>query len=115
MDGKADVPTPPVDPEDIRLMWEFSIKVRKEYGSSGVNIGLRSVRLDIIGIPEANFRPVWVRAGVLDLLVKTGMLQPWMPGSAYEQRLFEVVAKFPIQVGGSFEGKEFLRQVGEAE
>ena len=111
-DLKNGTPTPPVEPDDIRRMWEFTCRVRDEYDSSGTHIGLRSVGLPV-GIPEASLGPVWVRTGLLDELVQSGVLKPWTPGSEYEQRVFEVVAKFPVQVG-EFDGDEFLRQVGKA-
>lgn len=110
-DFKNGVPTPTANPADIRRMWEFTSKIREEQGATNAHIGFRPAGLPI-GVPEASLGAVWVRTGLLDLLVQTGVLKPWTPGSEYEQRVFEVAANFPIRVG-EFDEEEFLRQLGE--
>jgi hypothetical protein len=108
-------PAPAVDPADIRRMWEFVSRVCEQYPDAGTagDVCLRSVPLaeGICG-PDTNLGAVWVRVGLVDILLRSGVLQPWTPGSDYEKRVFEVAAKFPTRMG-SFDGEEFLRQVGE--
>jgi hypothetical protein len=108
-------PAPAVDAADIRRMWEFVSRVREQYPDAGTpgTVCLRSVPLaeDVCG-PDANLGAVWVRTGLMDIFVRTGMLKPWTPGSEYEKRVLDVAASFPTRMG-SFDGEEFLRQVGE--
>jgi hypothetical protein len=97
-------------------MWEFVSRVREQYIPMlklPETVCLSSVPLaeGVCG-PDANLGAVWVRVGLVDILARTGVLKPWTPGSAYQQRVFEVAAGFPTRVG-SFDGEEFLRQVGE--
>lgn len=109
-DFENGTPTPPVDPADIRRMWEFRCKVREEHGATDTHIGLRSVGLPV-GIPEASLGALWVRVGLMDVLVRTGILKPWTPGSTHERRVFEVVATFPMRVG-EFDEAKFLKEIG---
>ena len=110
-DFKNGVPTPTANPADIQRMWAFTSKIREEQGATNAHIDLRSVGPSI-GVPEASLGAVWVRTGLLDGLVRTGVLKRWTPGSEYEQRVFEVAANFPIRVG-EFDEEEFLRQLSE--
>ena len=112
---ESGTPTPAVDPEDIRRMWEFMNRVRAERRDAGVHgLGAVNARLykDICQ-PGVNLVAVWVRTGLVEFLHRTGSLQHWEPGSEYEKRVFEVAAVYPMRIG-EFDGEEFLRQVGVA-
>lgn len=114
-DFENGAPVPAVNPADIRRMQAFVSRVREQYPDTGTagSVCLRSVTLseDLCG-PDANLGALWVRAGLLDILLRSGLLKPWTPGSEYEKRVFEVAAGFPTRIG-SFNGEEFLRHVGE--
>ena len=105
-------PTPPVNPTDIRRVWEFISKLREDRGLNLGRVGLRSVGRRI-HMPETSVGPLWVRVGLLDGLVRSGAIKTWTPGSRYEKRLFEIVARFPVRVG-DFDEQKFLRQIRQS-
>ena len=106
-------PAPAVDPSDIRRMWEFMSRLKQEHPNIEIagSAVFRTVRSEDVYAPKANVGAVWVRAGLIDILLRTGELKPWVADSDYEKRVYEVAAAFPMRVG-TFDGEEFLRLVG---
>jgi len=90
-------------------------RIRAEAGPNGVEnaaISFKIVSAQGPCAPGANVGAVWVRTALVELLRKTEVLKAWGPGSDFEKRVFELAAVFPFRAG-SFDGEEFLRQIGE--
>jgi hypothetical protein len=105
-------PAPPVDPADIRRMWELftRLKAAAETSTHRGSVFLNAIADRVAWTPGANIGAVWVRTSLIEILHRTGVLKAWERGSDYEKRVFEVAAVYPMLIG-EFDGEEFLRQV----
>jgi hypothetical protein len=89
----GDGPLPPVDPKDLKLMWEFYRDVGKDGKGSAIAFGL----LQAVCGQGANVMVVWQRMSMISTLIMIGpMLAPWQHGEELDDIVFRVASTFPI-------------------
>jgi hypothetical protein len=98
----------PVNPADLRRLWEFSREFQAQHppsaaGAVGIDIRLIESKLPGIDIPA-----VWLRATSLQVLHALGALKEWEHGSDLDDVVFQVAATFPF--GGHKIDAEFFRE-----
>jgi hypothetical protein len=96
-------PPPQVDPDDLKRVWrrqrEFAI--------------LPSIRAAAFAkdlSPSADVKAVWFRASFLHMLIRQGLLAPWVGGDEPAGILFEVFATYPVHLG-DFDTEPLLRHI----
>jgi hypothetical protein len=84
---------PPVDPEDIKRMWEY------ERTHTKVNaIGWQWLQgLKAALSPEAEFSDVSSRHGIITTLIICELLTPWQNGEELHEAVFRIAATFPLR------------------
>lgn len=98
----ANQPIPPVDPKDLRAVWEFT---REAPATSSFSVNLVAQVCN----PGVNVFAVFMRRAVLELAVRKGL-----PDSHLDPTAFDVAATFPIPAFDQFDSDDFLRQIENA-
>ena len=96
-------PPPRVNPDDLKRVWLLQKTVRS------------SIQADIFAehcSPGADVKAVWFRSSFLHLLVRQGLLAPWLDGDNPAEFLFEVFATYPVHLG-DFDPKALLQHIRE--
>jgi hypothetical protein len=84
---------PPVDPEDIKRMWEYE-HTRSRVGANGCQ-WLQGLQAALS--PEAEFSDVSSRHGMISTLIIYKLLTPWQHGEELHEAVFRIAATFPFQ------------------
>jgi hypothetical protein len=73
-------PIPPVDPADLRRVWEMQHELRREdqVGSPGEHVAIGVEMYKRSSSPGANVGAVWYRLSMVHVLNMLGMLAPWI-------------------------------------
>jgi hypothetical protein len=109
---ESGVAVPEVDPAHIKRMWDLANRLQAEARDRGVHFSSMPDQLRDALDTGMNLGAVWLRTGLLSGLVNSGNLKPWTPDSEFEQRLFGLVATFPV-ARPYFNPERFLEQLGE--
>lgn len=117
--GIPEGPIPPVDPADLRSVWEMSRQFQAR--TSGQQIGIGAEFYKHACSPGANVGAVWFRTAMLGMLEMLGMLAPWIHDGVVADTVFKVAATFPMngmrigvpRQGFPFDAQGFLAQVHE--
>lgn len=105
-------PIPPVDPADLRSVWEMQRELQAHSpGGGGVILDVEMYKSACS--PGADVGSVWFRTSLI------GMLRPWIREGAVDDAVFKVAATFPMngmavgvpRQGLPFDVQEFLRQI----
>jgi hypothetical protein len=115
----AGKPTPAVDSADIRRVWTFMGKARaaagqdkqQEAAEQPSSIGFSPESLAQECSPGADIFAVWLRTAILELLSQQGLLNSWLQDGELDERVFGVVASFPIAGIEQFNPDEFLEEL----
>jgi hypothetical protein len=119
---RSGVPAPPVDPDDLKRVWEFVRTVRARLSSrqseTGATAGFEPFGIDSDLLvkhcsPGANVAAVMFRCQVMQLLVQQGLLAPWLHGENPDEFLFQVFATYPVHIG-EFDTVSLLEHVRRA-
>jgi hypothetical protein len=89
-------PIPPVDPEDIKRMWEYE-RTHTKVNSIGWQ-WLQGLKAALS--PEAEFSDVSSRHGMIETLArynKGQLLAPWHQGEELHEAVFRIAATFPFR------------------
>jgi len=118
---RSGTPPPPVDPEDLKRVWEFVQAVQASHSSREGKTGA-PLRAESIGIatgllaehcsPGADVAAVMFRCQFLGLLIQQGLLAPWLHGEKPDEFLFKVFATYPVHVG-EFDTASLLQHIRE--
>jgi len=115
--GNLEGPIPPVDPADLRNVWQMQREVQAR--PPGEHIGSAIELYKDACSPGANVGAVWFRASLLGILEMLGILKPWIHEGVMSDAVFKVAAVFPVKsmpVGVPqqelpFDVEEFMKQV----
>ena len=110
-------PIPPVDPADLRSVWEMQRELQAHSPGGGVILDVEMYKRACS--PGADVESVWFRTSLIGILDKLGMLRPWIREGAVDDAVFKVAATFPMngmavsvpRQGLPFDVQEFLRQI----
>lgn len=89
-------PVPTVRAADLRRVWTFLASEKGEAHAQepiGLNIvaGLCEQRADALAVR--------LRTTLIQALLLRGRLDPWLDGSGFRDKVFEVAAQFPLPKG----------------
>jgi hypothetical protein len=84
---------PPVDPEDIKRMWEYE-HTHRQVGADGGK-WLRDLKGTLS--PEAEFSDVSSRHGMIGTLTIYKLLAPWQHGEELDEAVFQIAATIPLR------------------
>ena len=93
-------PVPEVHADDLRRVW--SLLASMPTADTKAQEGVTSVSLKLFaGLcdPHANVLAVWLRAALIEILLRKGRLDRWRQGDSFTDRVFEVTASFPLPQG----------------
>ena len=115
--GIPEGPIPPVDPADLRSVWQMQREFQARVPGEQIGIGGEFYKRTCS--PGANVRAVWFRTAMLGVLQMLGMLAPWIHEGVVADAVFNVAATFPMdgmkigvpRQGFPFDVQEFLSQV----
>jgi hypothetical protein len=82
-------PTPAVDPDDLRKVWEYMLTVPESHGT-GITL------FQSICNPGADVFAVWYRASILGLCEHLGLLSRWKDKGTLDSAVFKVAADYKI-------------------
>ena len=110
-------PIPPVDPADLRSVWEMLREVQARRPGEHIIIGDEIYKRACS--PGANVEAVWFRSSLIGMLDMLGMLRPWIHEGVVADAVFKVAATFPVngmaigvpRQGLPFDVQEFISQV----
>lgn len=115
-------PVPPVDPANLRSLWEMQRGLQTSLLQAGV--GGEQTSIDIESYRRActsgaNIGALWYRLSQISLLQMLGALAPWIHEGVIADAVFKVAASFPMEgvpfgvprQGLPFDVEEFLSQV----
>jgi hypothetical protein len=118
--GAAGEPVPPVDPEDVKSVWELSQEVVKEHPGQQVAIGLHGFKARCK--PGTDISAVTYRAGMIGILQRAApaIMEPLINDKL--DAVFLAAAEIPmewlgvgiVRHGLPFDADDFLRRVREA-
>lgn len=118
--GIREGPIPPVDPADLRRVWETLRE--NQARTPGHGIGISIDFYERACSPRANVEAVWFRTSMLGMLDMLGMLSPWIHEGVVADAVFNVAATFPMEgmaigvprQGLPFDVQEFFSQVAKS-
>jgi hypothetical protein len=84
---------PPLDPEDIKRMWEYE-RTHSQVGADGGK-WLRDLKAALS--PEAEFSDVSSRHGMIGTLTIYKLLGPWQHGEELDDAVFRIAATIPLR------------------
>jgi hypothetical protein len=106
------IPVPVVDPADLKIVWEWRRKVKKERGKQ---FGFRIRHHRRPCSPGANMLAIRYRVVALQMLEficeKTGKNLPWSQDNP-DDSIFNLLATFPMTGARSSELEELIRILG---
>lgn len=103
---RSGVPAPDVDPGDLKSLWEFVRTGLRPAESIGFAHDLLAKHCS----PGANVPAVMFRCQFIMLLMKQGLLAPWLDGDRPYEFLFQVFATYPVHVG-EFDTENLLQHI----
>ena len=115
------VPLPQVDPEDLKRVWKLLGNVqatisrrRGEVGTSGPaeQFGIHHEIIAQHCSPNANVPATMLRCQYLGVLLKKGVLAPWLDGENPSELLFREFALYPVHIG-EFDVASFVQDLQE--
>ena len=86
--GIPEGPIPPVDPSDLRRVWEMQRELQAR--TPGQQIGISVDFYERACSPGANVGAVWFRTAMLGMLEMLGMLAPWIHDGVVADTVFKV-------------------------
>lgn len=110
-------PVAPVDPADLRSVWEMQREVKAR--RPGAHFIISDEMYKRACSPGADIGAVWFRASIIGMLDMLGMLKPWINEGVVADAVFKVAATFPMngmatgipRQGLPFDVQEFISQV----
>ena len=120
-DLRSGVPGPPVDPDDLKRVWEFVSTVRAELASrqsgTGATSGFETFGIDHDLLAKqcssgANVAAVMFRCQFLEGFIQLGLLAPWLHGENPDEFLFRIFATYPVHIG-EFDNASLLQHIQE--
>lgn len=110
-------PIPPVDPADLRSVWEMQREVQARTAGQHTTISAEIYKRACS--PGANVGAVWFRASLIGMLEMLGVLRPWIHEGVVADAVFKVAATFPMngmaigvpQQGLPFDVQELISQI----
>jgi hypothetical protein len=110
---------PPVEPADLRSVWEMQTRIQALRPGEQIGIGADSYK-QACG-PGADVRAVFERASNLSILQDVGVLALWLKNGVPDDAVFHVAAKMPmnrrqtrdVYQTSLFDVDEFIKQVEE--
>ena len=106
--------TPPVNPADVKALFEFMRKAGADLKPGDTEqpaIGFNAEVLAQVCSPEANVTAVWLRSAIIGMLLQTGLLSPWQSEGHLDDAIFEVAASFPFAGLERFNTEEFIQKL----
>jgi hypothetical protein len=104
------IPVPVADPADLKIVWEWQRKVKKEH--PGKQFGFNIRHLQKICSPGADACAVWYRISTLQMLEliceKTGKNLPWSQDNP-DDSIFNLLATLPMTESRSSVLEELIR------
>lgn len=115
--GSQSNTVPPVDPADVRGVWEMQAKNQALF--PGVQIAISAEAYKQTCRDGVDVQAVFERLSAVGILRHVGALEPWLRDGTPTDAVFEVVATIPMnrmQIGVTynqpqFDVEEFLKQV----
>ena len=98
----SSAPVPAVDPEDMRRVWPlfewlWLEEVEQGSGATGIDANLLAKQCSA----GANVVAISARVALVKFLLKQqGLLDAWRDGDNLRPKVFEVIAKCPLEPGG---------------
>jgi hypothetical protein len=86
---------PPVDPADLRRVWEMQREFQASVGEQRTAIDGESYKR--VCSARANVSAVWYRVSQIRLLQVLGMLAPWIHDGRLADAVFKIAATFPME------------------
>jgi hypothetical protein len=112
---QAGEPIPAVSSGDLRGVWDLTHEAGADLvGSRKADVGIGydvAVLAQACG-PGADVIAVWARSALLDVLVRQGLLTPWLRGTQLDDAVFDVAASCPIPGFDRFDPDAFLERLG---
>lgn len=113
-------PGAPVDPADLRSVWEMLREVQARRPGAHFIIGDEMYKRACS--PGADVGAVWFRASIIAMLDLLGMLKRWINEGVVTDAVFTVAANFPMngmatrvpRQGLPFDVQEFMSQVASS-
>jgi hypothetical protein len=110
-------PIPPVDPADLRSLWEMQREVQAR--TAGQHTAISAEIYKRACSPGANVGAVWFRASLIGMLEMLGVLRPWIHEGVVADAVFKVAATFPMngmaigvpRQGLPFDMQELISQI----
>jgi hypothetical protein len=110
-------PIPPVDPADLRSVWEMQREVQARTAAQHTAISAEIYKGACS--PGANVGAVWFRASLIGMLEMLGVLRPWIHEGVVADAVFKVAATFPMngmaigvpRQGLPFDVQELISQI----
>ena len=131
--GIPEGPIPPVDPADLRRVWDMQRGFHARAPGAVTGDPTRPPSASGCGTldnefykrassPGANVGAVWFRTAMLGMLEMLGMLAPWIHEGVVADAVFKVAATFPMEgvtigvprQGLPFDVQEFVSQVAKS-
>jgi len=111
------VPAPPVDPGDLKRLWEFARTVRTKHASRQSVEGTGSIGIEPRLVaqqcsPGVNVAAVMFRCQFLQMFIQLGSLAPWLHGENPDEFLFQIFATYPVHTG-QFDSDALLHHIRE--
>lgn len=116
--GIPEGPIPPVDPADLRSVWQMQRELQARV--PGQQIGIIA-DYNRACSPGANIDAVWFRVSMIRMLEMLGLLGRWIQDGVLADAVFKVAATFPMEgmtigvprQGLPFDVQEFMSQVAK--
>ena len=115
-------PAPPVDPDDLKRVWEIVRTVRGKLASpqsetrAASGLAPFGIDRDLLAThcsPGANVASVMFRYQFLQGFIQLGLLAPWVHGEHPDEFLFQVFATYPVHIG-EFDNASLLQHIRES-
>jgi hypothetical protein len=105
------IPVPVADPADLKIVWEWQRKLKKE--RPGKQFGFNIRHLQKVCSPGADACAVWYRISTLQMLEficeKTGKNLPWSLADNPDDSILSLLSKHPMTGARSSEIEELIR------
>jgi len=116
-------PVPPVEPADVQALWRFVKMVNPSLGDpfkegQNAETGAPAVSFDDKLLAEhcgaeANVNAVFLRAMLLSVVFRSGLLELWQKDAEISMVVFQAAATFPIPRLASFDPNDFMTQLSD--
>jgi hypothetical protein len=106
--------TPPVNPIDIKHLLELHEKLNARHRDAATEgcVAVSASLMANVCSPGADMGAVWLRASLLGIMLKQGVLAEWQRGTELDEAVYRVAATIPLN-GGQLNPSAFALRLRE--